>query len=656
MIFDTAFSVLQPKPPMRTIDWAREYGFTETGQPYSDYTYPHLSAPGGPLDAADCDYIFDIWLQWGSRLGKTFGGQIAMLKKADMDPCPMMFASSNEKVATEVVERTYSMIEQCQPLKGRLPPPNRRRQSRINLKVCRVYVAWALSVSTLADKSVRFGHAAEIDKWEHQLTSKEADPLKLFDDRCKEFPTFKRWKESTPALKQGSRVERGRLASSNASFWVPCPACGRYQVLRMGDGKSPGGIVWEHKDGKSDRDLANNTGRYVCKHCEAELYDDSRGTMMRAGVWIPEGCGCDDEQARETVEAWREPGRQPWGGWKESPWITGEPVRDGRDWGSQLSSLYALSLTWGSVAAEFVGCKKNPQNLRNFVNQWLAETWEITRHKATWEQLGQKLMGVTSQAVCPPWASFLTLGVDRQAEGGDRFPWLVSAWGPGRQCAVIACGEADSLLEVENEVIGKVFKHADSGASLPVVFGLIDSGFRPDGIYEFCREQARKKRDIWPSKGSNIALESDYKKAELGKNTSMPGMILFHIDTIRSQLWMEGVLHVLKRDDPGGASIYAESLGHHQDLLEQLLNDSAVTELDSHNNARESWDRINTNIPNDYRDCWRNAYVAMLIYTRGKPIPARKVVPMPAKSEEKGKPNVNNIIERPGGWIQQRRN
>ncbi len=613
LTLEVALAAIEPKPAMRTIDWARENGFTETGQPYSEFAYPHLSAPGGPFDAVDCDSIFDIWLQWASRLGKTFGGQIAMMKRADHEPCPMMFSSADEKLALEVVERTYGMLENCLPLRPRLAPPNRRKQSRIHLKICRVYVAWARSVSTLADKPVRFLHANEIDKWEHQSTSKEADPLKLADDRAKEFPTFKRWKEGTPALKTTSRVERGRLASCNADFWVPCPHCHRYQTLRMGDGTSPGGIIWEHEpNGRSDKDKAHKTARYVCKHCEKDVLDEHRGVMMRGGVWIPEGCGCDDEKALKITETWSKPGRDPWQGWKSSPWITGEPVRDGQDWGSKLSSLYALSRSWGDIAKEFVECKKTPQNLRNFVNQWLAETWEITRSKATWEQLGKRLIGNTPRFHCPAWAQVLTMGIDRQAEGGDRFPWIIVAWGAEYRCSAIAYGQADSLEEIESPLLAQQYLR-EGADPLRISFTLIDSGFRPNGIYEFCQKCRKAGREVWPSKGSSTALDSDFKRSVLGRNTSMPGMILYMIDTIRSQLWIEGILHSL--DSTEGGSVYAGSLGDHQDFLEQLLNDAPVMDLDKHNNARESWDRINTSTPNDYRDCWRNAYVAMLIRT-----------------------------------------
>ena len=650
-----AFRVFAPRPRQRTLDWAREQIQTHEGRPYDHSAYPHLGAPGGPLDAFDCRQYHAVIMQWASRLGKTFVGQVCTMKTADLDPCPMMFASADQKLATEVIARKYRMLERCPALRGQLRPVHRRKQNLIDLAACREYVAWARSVSTLADKAVRVGHANEIDKWEHASTAKEADPLELFKDRFKEFPTHKMILESTPAVKSTSRIERLRLASTNCQYFVPCPHCRRYQTLSMGNGTDPGGIIWDHKEGRSDKDLGRKTARYVCKHCEKPIYGEHRGQMMRSGVWCPEGCEVDDSIALEVSAESRKMGRDTWKGWGESPWVTGSPARDGREAGFILSSLYALSLDWGDIAAKFIEVKGSSQNLRNFVNQWLAHTWETIKHKTTWEQLGQKLIGTTKQGVCPKWSTFLTLGVDRQGDGGDRFPWVVCAWGPNRQCAVVTYGESNSLLEIEADLISKAFAHEDRGPSINIAFSLIDSGYRPDGVYEFCRDQVRKGRKVWPSKGSSVSLESDYKQAELGKNTSMPGMVLWHIDTIRSQLWMDGILHVIGRDDPGAASLYAESIGHHQDFLEQILNDAAVTELDSHNNARESWERINTGVPNDYRDCWRNTYVAMLIATRGKPIQPRIVTPQPAKPAAEKKLAGNNIFERPGGWIQPRR-
>lgn len=619
-MFPHVIAQLAPRPKVRTLDWAIAHARNEFGEHYSHSVYPHIGAPGGPFDSLDCSQYFTIWLQWASRLGKTFLAQVAALKLAHTNPCPMMFASVDEKLATEVTARTYKMLELCRPLRDNLLPKNRRRQNFVDLRDCRMSIAWSRSVSTLADKPVKFGHANEVDKWEQTSTSTEADPLKLFTDRFKQFPIYKRIIESTPAMKQTSRVERGRLGSTNCTYWVPCPHCGKYQTLTMDN------LIWNKLDGKSDKALALTTARYICHHCKGAIYDNHRGQMMRSGVWIPEGCGCDDDWAKDCARAWKEPDAPHWNGWKDSPWITGAPLRDGRDAGYQLSSLYALARTWGEIAEEWVGSQRNPQNLRNFVNQWLAQTWEIASRKETWEKIGERLADQGApRGIVPAWASLLTSAIDRQGRDGGKFPWIVLAWGPGHRCHVVSYGEEDTLEQVESKVIKVSYPHADGGRPLPVSYALCDSGYRPDGVYEFCVRMIGQGFEVWPAKGSNTSLNSDYSWSELGKNTSMPGMRIVMVDTIRSQLWLES--RIFDTSEPRTTTIHAGSVGEHQDFLEQLLNDAPVDQLDSHNNARESWQRIDKSLPNDYRDVWRYAWVAMRIFQGDRDVLPRRYDP-----------------------------
>jgi hypothetical protein len=83
-----------------------------------------------------------------------------------------------------------------------------------------------------------------------------------------------------------------------------------------------------------------------------------------------------------------------------------------------------------------------------------------------------------------------------------------------------------------------------------------------------------------------------------------------------------------------------------------LLNDAAVTDLDPKNNARISWNRIDETMPNDFRDCERYAWVAMLIATRGGNVPIRAAQPQRHQLDEQEK--AERFIKRPGGWIQKR--
>lgn len=606
---------------MRSLSWFRQHARNTDGRPYSHDFYPHLGAPGGPCDALDDNHVRRIWLQFGSRLGKTFLGQCATMKKADLEPGPMMFASSVEKVAGEVVERTYQMLEQTPRVAGQLRPKGRRRRHCIDFSACQCFVAWSRSVSTLADKEIEFGHANEIDKWEQpgaaSGVSKEADPLKLFLDRFKNRPHHKILLESTPTIKGKSRVETGRLASTNCQYHVPCPHCKQYQVLSMEQ------MTWEHlPNGKSERDLARRTTVYRCQHCQEQVTDNERILMMRCGVWCPEGCTVKSDIAlRIATENISPDSKYVWNGWDNAEWIEGKPLRSGVDAGYRLSSLYATTLTWGDVAAEFVASKPKPQDLRNFINSWLAETWEQSTKKTTWEELGGRIITKTPRYVVPRGYRFLTAGIDRQE---THFVYVIDAWGEGRKSHTVDYGECDTFEELYNLVLGRNFAHEDRGASLQVELALIDSGYHPKGIYEFCKKcHGKRPNSIWPCKGSNSALPSPFVQSKLGENTHMPGAPIMHIDTLTTQDWLNHQLLLDHKNAEGAASLFNDSLSNHQDFLEQLLNDVAVIKRGSNNTDKEVWERHDDSIPNDYRDCRRYAYAAMLRVTRGAPIRPR---------------------------------
>jgi phage terminase large subunit GpA-like protein len=599
----------EPRPFARSLSWFREFVYTHEGKPFDHNSYPHFGAPGGPCDALDDPHVLTIWLQWGSRLGKTFFGQCASMFYADTNPRPEMFASADKKLALEVVDRTYRMVERCSSLRDQLLPPHQRRQDLIKFDSCRMYVAWARSVSSLADKAVRFGHANEIDKWEHLSTSKEADPLKLFTDRFKEFHSHKKICESTPSIKGRSRVEAGRLASSNCLFHVPCPHCGRYQVLKMER------IKWDKdENGKSDKDVARRTAYYQCDNvsCTEPILDEHRIPMLRLGVWVPEGCGVDDEKAREAANQWADIDTSPWGGWSTADWITGTPKRDGPDAGYQLSSLYAWSLGWGEIAAEFVSSQA-AQNLRNFINQWLSETWELRAREQTWEQLGGRLINDVPPGIVPEGFHMLTFGGDQQE---DRSVYVVDAWDGEGRSHTIAYGECENRDDLIDTVLTRIFD-TQAGGKMMICYGLFDSGFRSSQIYDFCLTCCRRGVPILACKGWNAALGSPFVVAMLGQDTARPGTPYIKVDTITTQDWIERQLHDIKPGEAGSASLYSASLVQHQEFLEQLLNETSAVTLDSKNYARESWNRITTDIPNDYRDARRYSYVAGLIAMAG---------------------------------------
>lgn len=611
--FRETYRAFRPSPEIRTLIWAIENISNQDGRPYDHAAYPHLGAPGGPMDAFDDPRIRTISLQWATRLGKTFFGQVALTKTADTDPCPMMFASSVESLTKEGIARLYASVHQNKRLNDLLIKNEReQRQDLVEFRGAKIYAAWSRSVSTLGDKDIRIGHAGEYPKWEQTSTSREAHPHKLFDDRFKNHMAVRKAiYEGTPQIKGRCPIERKRLSGSNCHYHVPCPHCKKYQRIEFDR------IKWDKdSEGRHDPEIAYKTARYLCQHCEEEIHDHHRPWMMRRGVWVPEGCTVKHKTALKYTEKLIErPEAHRFEGWSKARWIGGTPLRDGQDYSSQLSSFYALSLGWGDQAAEFIKSRKVPQWLRNFVNQWAGDTWELIEKRQTWEELGQRIIVATPQYNVPAGFGLVTMGVDKQQE---HYVIDVDAWkiGATRTSHTLHYGVYSTLEAVEKALLEKQFARADGG-TLKILCSLIDGRYRPHSVYQFCLAMAKKRRAVFPAFGAPNQMGVECKKTTLGENTPMPGFPCVHVDVTATNDFIDRQLYTLRPGDPGSTSLYQGSLSEHQDYLEQLLNEALITQIDSNGYAKEVWNRIDENVPNDYRDAKRLAYVAMIVATRG---------------------------------------
>ena len=601
--FRDTLAAFTPRPRWKMLDWCREKIVTDQGRHYDHGAYPHLGAPGGPCDAFDDPRTRTISLEWATRLGKSFFGQCAMLKTADTEPAPMMFCSTAEKLSIEVIQRTYAMARKSDDLRRLLLKPIiDQKRDLIEFMECQVFVAWARSAGTLADKNIKVGHANELDDWEHRSTSKDGDPQKLFSDRFKDYQsTRKVIYESVPKIRGKSRIEALRLAGTNCRYWVPCKHCGRYQTLDFRNGEKFR-VIWEtDENGKQNPSAAKKSARYRCRHCEQDLPDYHRAWMIRRGVWCPEGCEVIDDEARIIAEheIRRKPGEErlyDWRGWSKASWVSGNPTRDGEDASYQLSSLYALSLSWGDIAKEFVVCHKKPQLLRNFVNQWLGETWEMTRTKSDPEKVGERLRGETERGIVPEGGLYLTFQCDRQ-EGF--VVWSVLAHGEEERAWLVDYGIAQTLTELWDTVIRKHYKHADGGPALVPMAGIIDSGFNTKDTYDFCNSH----HGMFPCKGaSNDMGGQPYRIVVLGRsNTGIEDQKLVYVGTDFWETELQERLTVRLPGEPGSLTLCAEA-SRDGEFLEQLCNGTLDDRTDTRGMSKLLWVKKDENIPNDFRD------------------------------------------------------
>ena len=625
--FASCFSAFTPKPRMRILRWAVEHVRNDAGRPYDHSAYPHLGAPGGPLDAIDDPHVRTLSLQFATRLGKSFCGQVAILHRATQDQCPMLFASESESALKRIMQRTYKMIYAAPAVRRELLHRSERdhKVDHIQFRGCDVRGAWARSAGTLADMNIKLGIANELDKdgWGGKSTSNEAEPIALFDERFKDYQSVRKViYESTPTIRGLSRIERLRIRGTNCQYYVPCPKCRQYQVLRLSDKadrNAPGRVEWETPSTGKDSDVARETARYICLN-GCELLDEHRPWMLRRGVWCPEGAEVDSDKALEASNRWREDLDREygdgdhdilWSGWKAADWLKGKPSRDGQDASYQLSSLNAMAIGWGDIAVEFQESEGRPRRLQNFINSWMGETWERRKRKQTWQQLGERMIRPYPLAIVPSECAFLTMGIDKQ-EIEPPYPYVVTAWGAGWWGHDIQYGYVSTTDELQ-EILQTAWQYED-GATCKIQRALIDSGFRPKDVGDWVREARRRHRlNVFACKGSNVKMDVLYQGSRQGATSQMPGQLLIRVDTFHSQDWLEAALN---GDGVPQMTVYRDSLYSHQDYLEQCLND----EMDE---DKKRWERRSESIANDYRDCKRYAYVAARLLCRGKDVVSR---------------------------------
>lgn len=594
-------NALRPRPRIATRTWAAKAitlppGSEIKGKIRLDL-FPHSAEP---LDCFDDRSVRSITLQWASRLGKTILAQICMAKTATHDPHPMAWGDADEKSCRRVLRRLWDILDKVPGLKEKLPPRRLRASDRVQLADCLVHGCWSGSASTAADFAALVIVLNELDKMSSHA-SREADFADLMTERAKNYLWPKILKISTPSREGDSRIEKARLAGDNRARYVPCPHCQKFQTLRTGNGKDPGGITFDKDSaGRMSVDLAFRTAVYECEHCRNPILDSHRYEMMNAGVWVREGQSID-----------------PMGR------VTGEPARPGPDVSfGPLGTHYSLvpSISWGVIAREFVLSRPDPERRRNFRNSWEALTWSRRPQQASTSEIAERLCDDVPIGICPAWSVFLTQFIDVAGETADEFHWQICAWGRWARGHVVDYGSLAGEEALLAHLAGGEYPHADRGRPLRPLFTLIDSGAgrHAEAVYAFCRHRG----GVGPSKGMSGFAEflrfgdltqttdrerRDHRK-QRRKRVAPPGQRLWETNHERSQNWIQEQLDDPDpRNRPDRFSLPIEFRDGTIEpirgpFLQHLVNEVPGKEYYKHGNRLTEWERLG---PNEQRDCAR---------------------------------------------------
>lgn len=600
------WSAFSPSPEIGIAEYAIRKIFNEEERPFDFLAFPHMVAPGGWMDSFDAAWIRDITCQTGSRLGKTFFVLCGSLYLADLAPCNQILAGNTQDLGLQQTERVRLMGAQVPMLKEAGIEDTLKQRLRFGGNT--IYAAWSKSPGTLSNINALFGGASELDLWEWVGTSKHPDPEQMFGDRFKDndnrrieiyesIPTLKgTYLDKNGEEKPRSRIEARRLKGSDCKFWVCCPRCGGAQVL--------------------EEDRITFEG-YLCEHSGCLITDQQRKAFIRSGVWAPRGCTVDSlksaKAASERLKALAEASELPeghkdlesirdrlrWRGWDKCGYLIGTPDNDGQSASYQLSSFYALSLTWARIAEK----KSDDQN---WINQWRGETFEPVEEdeydiESEAAELANAITSDIERDVVPEWAQYVIVTGDRQKKKPTRdpYPWMVTAWNEDlTRVHIMKHGCARFIATVEG-VLAKAFEEQKASNML------MDSGFMSHEQYKWCLKMTVEHGlKVWPVKGDKSSVVKHHYKPndvedEQGRKATYSKIKRVHINTQSTQEWATRLL-----EERTNITIFKDDPGQHQSICEQLLNEQETLKQSS-----STWDVITTAIPNDDRDNLRYAFV-----------------------------------------------
>lgn len=478
-------SVLRPPENLTVSQWAERFrildGASNLKGRWSNDITPYLK---GIMDTLNDTDIRRIFFCKASQIGGTEALINMLCYIIHRSPAPAMIVYPNDDLAKDISNDKLKPAFRLIPDIRKIFYENSSKELRLKFKTMVLYLRGAGSPSKLASKEIKYLFFDEIDKM-GGASQKEASPYNLALERTKTYrPQEKVYACSTPTLKTNYIWDLHENADEVRHYFVKCPHCGEWIELVFKQ------IIFDDNEERvmSSYERAQ-TAVYVCQECGCQISDADKPRMLREGEW----------------RAVKKRG-------------TGRP----RSVGFWISALYSVFLKWSDIAEEFLNSKNDPEKMQNFVNSWLAETWEDTQLKTT-EELVMERRTELDEFIVPQWARILTAGVDVQETS---LYYTIRAYGEHTTSQNIAHGQVLSFAEIE-QVMDSEFKTED-GRTMVVNLALIDSGFQADNTYDFCIDHADWAR---PCKGAGNPMADRYKISKVDKLDSRAyGMELVWVD------------------------------------------------------------------------------------------------------------------------------
>ena len=382
----------------------------------------------------------------GAQIGGTECGNNWMGYIIHQAPGPMMSVQPTVEMAKRnSKQRIDPLIEESEVLRKLVRDPRSRDSGNTVLSKDFpggvLVMTGANSAVGLRSMAARYLFLDEVDAYPGDVEG-EGDPITLAMARTRTFARRKVFLVSTPKITGMSRIESAYEESDQRKYWVPCPTCREFQILKFAQ------LRWPKGDPQS--------AVYVCEHCGQEIRNHQKHSMLARGEWRAGAKG------------------------------------DGRTAGFHISSLYSPVgwFSWGDAAKQFEQAQKNPALLQVFVNTVLGETWTLLGEAPEWQKLYDRREEYKVGLV-PRGGLFLTAGADVQK---DRIEVEIAAWGRGKESWSVdyRVFEGDTSRAAVWEKLTGLLNESfttESGLELPIMQLAVDSGFATIEVYQWARRQ-----------------------------------------------------------------------------------------------------------------------------------------------------------------------
>ncbi len=499
----------------------------------------------------------------GAQVGGTECGNNWMGFCICNAPGPMLIVNPT----TETAKRTSRMridpaIENCPALREKIKSPRSRDSG--NTMLMKEFpggiliMTGANSPVGLRSLPVRYLFLDEVDGFPDEAGT-EGDPVDLAVQRTATFNNRKIFVVSTPTIKDASRIEQAFLEGDQRYFYVPCPHCGHYQVLRWRN------VIFDPKN--------LTEAVYKCEECEAIWHDYQKELILKKGRWIP-----TNPDANPGVVSFH------------------------------LSSLYSPHgwTSWTSIAREFLDSKDDPSRLQVWTNTKLAETWE--------DMAGQQIDPTSLMVRREKWGPelprqvvILTCGVDVQ---DNRLELEIVGWGRGEESwsidyhVLYGDPSTPELWAQLDEVLSRKYPHSKEVPDLPIAATCIDSGGHyTDYVINYCH--ARRLHGIFAIKGVGGVGKPIWPATASKSYTTKKPVYLIGVNDAKDILMRR--LHL---EDSSGPGIWHFPMDRESDWFEQVTNEVASKKLSKGRLIRE-WVPRKAGVRTEGLDCRVYAYAAL---------------------------------------------